>query len=147
MSSLKKLGLLLLATVLLSSSSYANELTEFGGDHGMLSGCTEEKQNKHVYLMNSDKLELTDKQIKKLRNVRGECKTQCVLDKAKLRVAKVELGEELKHDVVDMSVVEKKVSEVSDLMRRLLLRSIQVNVEAAMILTEEQKEKAKALKK
>ena len=125
--------------------AYAEDLSAFGGEHGMMYGCTKTKQSQHIYLMNAEKLKLTDEQIKKLRNVRGECKKQCVLNKAKLRVAKVDLDEALESEDIDMELVGKKAAEISELMRRLLMRSIKVNVEASMVLTEEQREIAKTL--
>jgi len=134
-----------LFTILLPTVAHPEDLTELGGQHGMVSGCTESKQNQHIYLMNADKLGLSDEQIMRLRNVRGECKKECVLNKAKLRIAKVELTEALEKKDIDMGLVEQKASEISDLMRKLLIKSIKVNVEAALVLTDEQKEKAKEL--
>ncbi|MBE9504389.1 MAG: Spy/CpxP family protein refolding chaperone [Proteobacteria bacterium] len=145
---MKSLNILLsisfLSTLLLSPA-YAEDLSAFGGEHGMMYGCTKTKQSQHTYLMNAEKLKLTDKQIKKLRDVRGECKKECVLNKAKLRVAKVDLNEALESEDIDMDLVEKKASEISELMKKLLVRSIKVNVEASMVLTEEQKEIAKTI--
>ena len=138
------LSISFLMTILLSQVQ-AEDLTTFGGEHGMMYGCTKTKQDQHIYLMNAEKLGLSDKQVKKLRNIRGECKKECVLNKAKLRVAKVDLDGALESEDIDMALVEKKAGEISELMKKLLVRSIKVNVEASMVLTEEQKKIAKTI--
>lgn len=131
----------------LNDNAYSEEsTTTYGVMHGALVKCDEETQEQHLYLLNSEKLGLDEVQIKKLRAIDSECGKACAIDKAKLRVAKMEMNEIMQGDNVDMEKVVAKSTLISEIMNDLRIRLVRAKVEAMMVLTEEQKEKVKALR-
>ena len=114
--------------------------------HGMLVECDDKTRENHLYLMNAEKLGLSAGQIKELRDIKGECDKLCIADRVRLRVAKVELTEILKSESLDMPSAKEKLKEISDLQDRLRVRHLKTKVKAMMVLSEDQKEKAKRLK-
>ncbi len=115
--------------------------------HGLLLECDDQTRENHLYLMNAEKLGLTDDQIKELQKVKGDCDKYCVLDKAKLRAAKADLNELLKSEEIDMKKAEAKIRAISKLQDRLNIRHLKTKVQSMMLLTDEQKEIAKRIKK
>ncbi|MDT8318429.1 MAG: hypothetical protein RQ824_10655 [bacterium] len=114
--------------------------------HGMLMECDDETRENHLYLMNAEKLGLSAKQIKELRDIKGECDNLCITDRVRLRVAKVELAEILKSEVIDMPLAKEKIKEISALQDNLRVRHLKTKVKAMMVLSENQKDKASALR-
>lgn len=114
--------------------------------HGMLIDCDDKTRENHLYLMNAEKLGLSAEQIKELRDIKGECDNVCIVDRVRLRVAKVELAEILKSESLDMPLAKEKLKEISALQDRLRIRHLKTKVKAMMVLNDEQKEKAKVLK-
>lgn len=107
--------------------------------------CDELSQENYQYIMNAEKLGLSDEQIRELREIKNECDREFILDKAKMRTARSELYELLDADEIDMKEVEKKSREVSELLSRIVLKRTKVKVQSMMILTAKQKKKAKEL--
>lgn len=141
------LSLLAAGTVSVSDKAYSDESLEaYGGAHGALTSCDDETQEQHLYLLNSERLGLDEVQIKKLRNIDSECGKSCTLDKARLRVTKMEMDELLRSDSIDMEKVVAKSTLISEIMNDLRIRLVRVKVESMMILNEEQKKKAKTLR-
>ena len=142
------LTLVSVGTLNLNNNAYSADepLSAYGGMHGSLTKCDDETQEHHLYLLNSKELGLDEAQVKKLRDIDSECGKSCTLDKAKLRVAKMEMNELLKSDGIDMEKVVEKSTLISKLMNDLRIRLARVKVEAIMVLTKEQKEKVKALR-
>ena len=126
------------------TSAEKNDLTIDA--HGMLLGCENKTRESHLYLMNAKKLELSDEQIKELRDIKGGCDKVCVVEKVRLRVAKVELTAILETKVVDMALAKEKIRLISDLQDSLRIRHLKTKVRAMMVLSESQKEKAGNLK-
>jgi len=113
--------------------------------HGMLLECDDQTRENHLYLMNAEKLGLTKDQIKQLREIKGDCDKFCVVEKARLRIAKKELNELLSREDIDMKEAEEKIREISELQNKLSIRHVKTKVESMMILNNAQKEKAKKL--
>ncbi|MDH3974538.1 MAG: periplasmic heavy metal sensor [Deltaproteobacteria bacterium] len=113
--------------------------------HGMLLECDDKTRENHLYLMNAEKLGLSQDQIRQLREIKGDCDRFCVVEKARLRVAKRELNELLAKEEIDMKKAEEKIREMSELQNKLSMRHVKTKVESMMILNDEQKEKAKKL--
>lgn len=103
------------------------------------------KGKHHFYLKYAEKLGLSDDQTEELRKIKSSFKKGYILDRAKLKVARIELEELLDSDRVDMKMVEKKVKEITALKGKLMLNWIKARVEAREVLTEEQREKARGL--
>ncbi len=136
---------LVTAHLYLSGSAWAEEGQLYISTHGGAAQCDDFTQEQHLYLMNSEALGLNEKQVKKLRNIKIDCEKDCIIDRERLRVSKVKMDEILEEDDIDMRFVEKRSREISEIMNRLRIRRIKGKVEAMMILTPEQKEKAKEL--
>ena len=104
------------------------------------------KKGLHFYFKNKEALGLTDDQLEKLHDIKIDFKKRYIMDKAKLKVAKLELEELLDSDSVNMKSVEKKVKEIAGLKEKLLLAKVKTRVDAKKILTKEQRKKAKRLR-
>jgi len=135
----------LFALLLLPVPSRAGETNMDVNTHGMLLECDDKTRENHLYLMNAEKLGLTAEQIKELREIKGECDRYCVVEKARLNVAKKELRELLASKNIDMKKAEEKIREISELQNKVSIRHVKTKVESMMILNDEQKEKAKKL--
>lgn len=123
----------------------AGEEIEYSTSQCKIPRCDELSQENHLYIMNAEKLGLSDEQIKKLGDIKSECDRDFLLDRDKLRVAKLELDDLLKSDDIDMKKVGQKSKEISELLHRVTMKRVKTKVQSMMILTGEQKEKAKGL--
>ena len=139
--------LLITTIVFLMPTSIA--LAETAGltvdSHGMLLECDDKTRESHFYLMNAEKLGLSAEQIKQLRDIKGDCNKVCIVEKVRLRVAKVELAEILKGKDIDMVLAKEKIRLISTLQDSLRIRHLKTKVKAMMVLSENQKEKASVL--
>ena len=115
--------------------------------HGMLLECDDKTRESHFYLMNAEKLGLRAEQIKQLRDIKGGCDKVCVVEKVRLRVAKVELAEILKGKDIDMALAREKIRLISTIQDSLRIIHLKIRVKAMMVLNEKQKEKAIVLSK
>jgi len=141
--------ILLIATIffLIPTTSALAEADNLTVDsHGMLMECDDKTRENHLYLMNAEKLGLSAEQIKELRDIKGECDNLCIADRVRLRVAKVELAEIMKGESIDMALAKEKIKEISALQDSLRIRHLKTKVKAMMVLSEKQKEKARALR-
>lgn len=102
-------------------------------------------ESQHFFLNNAQDLDLTNEQIDKLSKIKRGFEKRYILDKANLKVAKIELEELLENDSVNIKTVEKKIKEITNLKGKLMLDSAKVNVEAREILSKEQRIKASNL--
>jgi len=123
------------------------DVGEGGDSHGILVECDDVTRENHLYLMNAEKLGLSEDQIKELQKVEGGCDKVCAIDKQKLRVAKAELNELLKSEVIDMKAAEEKIKEISKIQDKLSLRHLKAKVKSMMILDDDQKKLASKLKR
>ena len=146
---IKKITHLILLTGLICLfplTAPAAEDTRDVNTHGMLLECDDQTRENHLYLMNAEKLGLTKAQIEKLRNIKGDCDKFCVVEKARLRVAKMELDQIMKSETFDQKAAEVKIKEISELQNKLRIRHLKTKTEAMMVLDDKQKEKAKDLR-
>lgn len=88
------------------------------------------KKGLHFYFKNSEAIALTGEQLEKLDDIKITFKKSYILEKARLKVAKIELEELLDEDSVSMKSVEKKVKEIASFKEGLLLLVIRTRVEA-----------------
>ncbi|MDH3976022.1 MAG: Spy/CpxP family protein refolding chaperone [Deltaproteobacteria bacterium] len=145
MFGLRMYGLCFIAAALLVSNAGAEDRLLYGSTFCMVPRCDELSPENHLYIMNADKLGLSDEQIKKLRQIKSECDREFIEDRARMRVARTELYTLLEADPVDMKAVEEKSEEISRLLNGIILKRTKVKVKSMMILTEEQKKKARGL--
>ena len=146
MKKLKSLILVAGIVCILPAASLAAGNAHDTNTHGLLLECDDQTRENHLYLMNAEKLGLTEEQIEKLRNIKGDCDKFCVVEKARLRVAKMELDQIMKSEAFDQEAAEVKIKEISELQNRLRVRHIKTRAEAMMVLDKKQKEQAKDLR-
>ena len=127
------------------SAVFAEEDTRYQTTLCKVPRCDELSQENHLYIMNAEKLGLSDEQIKKLREIKSECDREFIQDREKLRVARLNLNELLESDEIDMQKVGEKSKEISQLLHKFTIKRIKTKVQSMMILTDEQKERAKEL--
>jgi len=138
-------AVVLIAVILLSHTVEAEDNTLLESSLCKVPRCDELSQRNHLYIMNAEELGLSEEQIKKLREIKSECDREFVIDREKMRVAKLDLGELLKSDEIDMKKVEEKSREVSDLLNKIILKRTKVIVQSMMVLTADQKKRAEEL--
>ena len=124
---------------------FAEEEIEYGTSLCKIPRCDELSQENHLYIMNAEKLGLSDEQIRKLGEIKSECDREFLLDRDNMRVAKLELDDLLKSDEIDMQKVGQKSREISELMHKITIKRVKTKVRSMMILTDKQKEKVKEL--
>ncbi|MBE9536663.1 MAG: hypothetical protein IMF07_05730 [Proteobacteria bacterium] len=140
------MGVYLIATVFLFGTANADDRLLYGSStFCRVPRCDELSQENYLYIMNAEKLGLSDEQIKKLGKIKSECDREFIVDRAKLRVAKLELDELLKSDEIDMQKAGEKSREISELLHKITIKRIKTKVQSMMILTDEQREKTKEL--
>ena len=140
------MGVYLIATVFLFSTANADDRLLYGSStFCRVPRCDELSQENYLYIMNAEKLGLSDEQIKKLGEIKSECDREFIVDRAKLRVAKLELDDLLKSDEIDMQKAGEKSKEISELLHKITIKRIKTKVQSMMILTDEQREKTKEL--
>jgi len=124
---------------------FAGEEIKYGTSLCKIPRCDELSQENHLYIMNAEKLGLSDEQIKRLREIKSECDRDFIRDRDNLRVAKLELDDLLKSDEIDMQKAGEKSREISELLHKVTIKRVKTKVRSMMILTDQQKEKAKEL--
>ena len=127
------------------STVFAEEEIEYGTSLCKIPRCDELSQENHLYIMNAEKLGLSDEQIRKLGEIKSECDREFLLDRDNMRVAKLELDKLLNSDEIDMEKVGDKSREISELMHKITIKRVKTKVQSMMILTDKQKEKAREL--
>ncbi len=133
------------AMLFAQSIAFAGEDIEYGTSLCKIPRCDELSQENHLYIMNAEKLGLSDEQIKKLGEIKSECDREFLLDRDNMRVAKLELDDLLSSDKIDMKKVGEKSREMSELLHKITIKRVKTKVRSMMILTDKQKEKAKEL--
>ena len=97
------------------------------------------------HLAIADGLDLSSDQAEKLSKLKSHFRKERIRVKAALKIAKIEYGDLLGEDKVDMKVVEKKVREIANLKAESMLNSAKASTDMRSILTPEQRAKAKEL--
>ncbi len=127
---------ILTAMFFVPSAVFAGEEIEYGTSLCKIPRCDELSQENYLYIMNSEKLGLSDEQIKELREIKSECDREFILDRDNLRVAKLELDDLLKSDEIDMKKVEEKSKRISELLYKVTIKRVKTKVWSMMILTD-----------
>jgi Spy/CpxP family protein refolding chaperone len=95
----------------------------------------------------ADEIGLTSEQQTKLRQSRLATKRETIELGAKLRILRLELRELLQADQPDQKAVQAKVKEIGELRTKIELARINGRLAARSVLTAEQREKIKELRK
>ena len=86
-------------------------------------------------------LNLTDAQRAAIHQIRISTKKNMIQKRADLRIARIELGEQLRKDSVDMSAVEAQVRKIESARTAMKLDAIKARIEVKNTLTPEQRKK------
>ncbi len=98
-------------------------------------------------LIMADQLGLTAEQQAKLRETRLATRKETIELNAKLRILRLELRELMQADQPDQKAIQAKVKAIGDLRTKLQMARINGVLSAKSVLTAEQKEKMKKLRK
>ncbi len=93
------------------------------------------------------RLNLTEEQKSKLKELRESCRTESSQLHKDLREAKTELRKLMEEKDVNESVVNQKVNQINSIQADLLKKRIKLNLENRKVYTAEQWEKLKNIKK
>jgi Spy/CpxP family protein refolding chaperone len=101
-----------------------------------------QKRHHHYRMVQSlRQLNLTDTQKTAIHEIRISAKKNMIQERADLKIAKIELGEQLHKDSVDMSVVEAQLKKIESLRTAMKLDAIKARAEIKNKLTPEQRKK------
>ena len=117
----------------------------YGMGRGMGSGPGYMHGDCFSHLAIADGLDLSKDQAEKLSKMKSHFRKERIKLQAALKIAKIEYGELLSEDKVDMKAVEKKVREIANLKAESMLNSAKASADMRNILTAEQRAKAKEL--
>jgi len=92
-------------------------------------------------------LNLTDAQKTAIHDIRVTLKKRMIEEGADLRIAKIELREQLRKDSVEMSAVEAQLKKVENIRTAMKLDAIKARMEIKNKLTPDQRKKLAELMK
>ena len=124
------------------------------GMMGGMMGMGRERMGRHkqwfqygvtLMLQNSDKLGLSDEQIKKLDNIKRKYSKDIIKQDAEMKIAEIDLGALLKESEINLSEVKEALKKVESTETQIRYLRIMAFVEARKILTDEQKNSLKKL--
>lgn len=118
-----------------------------GGGHAMYSHGGKARGFASHLLRHQQTLGLTEEQVTKLKSLALEQDLATIRARADVMVAARELRSLVSDEKTDLSVIEAKVNEQEGLEGKLRMIGIKAKREASAVLTPEQKEKHKALRK
>jgi len=86
-------------------------------------------------------LDLSEAQKSAIHGIRISLKKDMIQKRAEMKIARIELGEQLRKDTVDMSAIEAQLKKVESLRTSMKLSAIKARVEIKNKLTPEQRKK------
>ena len=86
-------------------------------------------------------IDLTESQKTAIHQIRISLKKDMIMKRADLKIAKLELREQLRKEPVDMSTVESQVKKLEGLKTEMILNAIKAGEEIRSTLTTEQRKK------
>jgi Spy/CpxP family protein refolding chaperone len=99
------------------------------------------------FIHKAEELELSQEQVDKLKALKWDQQKAAIEQKSRIQVARVELAELLDQKDVDFGKVKAKSSQIADLEKEMQLVHLTTIEKSRKILTPEQLEQAKSLKK
>lgn len=91
-------------------------------------------------------LELTERQVVRLRTLRSKVKKEMIRTRADLEIMQVELQDLLRQDKVDVKAIDKKIDKIGELETGMHKVHIHARLDAQKILTAEQLMKHRGMK-
>ena len=91
-------------------------------------------------------LELTERQVARLRTLRSKVKKEMIRTRADLEIMRVELQDLLRQDKVDVKAVDAKIEKVGSLETGMHKAHFHARMDAQKILTAEQLKKHRGMK-
>lgn len=114
--------------------------------HGSRMGSEDGRHWMHKSMWHALKrLDLTETQKASIHQIRISMMKDMIQKKADLKIAKLELREQLRKDSVEMSAVEAQVKKVEGLKTAMMLNAIKAREEIKSTLTPDQKKKLSEL--
>jgi hypothetical protein len=154
---MKKLLFIPVILFVFSISAYA-QMGMMGGQQGQMGqgmrGVCRERMRPHkqwfqygvtLMLQNADKLGLSDKQIKKLDEIRRRYLKDIINQGAELKIAEIDFEALLRESEINLSEVKEALKKIENTKTQIRYLKIMAFVEARKILTDEQKNTLKKL--
>jgi Spy/CpxP family protein refolding chaperone len=95
----------------------------------------------------AQQLELTEKQVEDLKALQSNQEKMAIEMRAKIEIAQVELKDLMDRDMIDFGKIRTKISQISDMKKEMHLARWSGIERSHRLLTPEQMEKAKILRK
>ncbi len=99
------------------------------------------------FIRQAEKLELSDDQVNQLKSIKQDQQKWDIQKKADIDVARVELAELLDSQLVNFDKIKSKISQMADMEKEMRLAHLAAIQKAHKVLTAEQLEKVKTLRK
>ena len=99
------------------------------------------------FVHHAEKLGLSEEQVEDLKAIKSDQKKVTIKKKAEVKIAHVELEELLDQEPVNFDRVKSKISQISEMKKEMRLAHLTSIQKAHKVLTADQLEKAKTLKK
>lgn len=144
----KKLRVLVCSILVLSFAFLVHTAEAY--DHGKKKGCKQGFEGKvckkaYFLLKNEDELDLTDEQVKKIKDLKIAVKKDLITRKAELDLIKIDIQTMLHEDKVNLEEINKLIDKKYDLKKAKSKYLIETYTTLKNTLTEEQKKELKKL--
>ena len=139
-------GLAIAALVVCMSSA-----TAFAGGWGKGGMCRKDGLDDKIYykakfmLMNEEELDLSDKQVDTIKDIKMATKREMVKKKAEIGLVKLDIKEKLYEDKVDPAAIDPLIDKKYDLKKAKAKYLVGQYAELKDVLTEKQKDQMKSL--
>ena len=96
-------------------------------------------------IKNSDELELSDEQVDQIKKLKMETKKEVIRDQAEVDLIKVDIKSKMWDDPVDVKAIDKLIDKKYDIKKKKAKALIGAYAQLQGILSDKQKDAAKAL--
>ena len=125
-----------------SGKEYRIPLQSSGGPAAWHAEKERAYMRRHYHIRQAFKqLNLTDSQKTAIHDIRIALRKNMIQSRADLKIAKIELAEQIRKDTVDMATVETQVKKIEGLRTAMRLDAIKARVAIKSKLTPEQRKK------
>jgi len=144
----KKLGVIVCSILVLSFIflAYTAEAYDHSKEKGCQKGFESKVYKKAYYLLkNEDELDLTDEQVKKIKDLKIAVKKDLITRKAELDLIKIDIQTMLHEDKINLEEINKLIDKKYDLKKAKSKYLVEAYATLKNTLTEDQKKELKKL--
>lgn len=138
--------ILVVFTLIFSVLAVKTYARDYGKTKGHCWGLEEKFSEKaHFFLKNQEKLELSDEQIEKIKDLKIKAQKDIIRKDAELKILALDLQNGLRKDAINTDAVNDLIDKEYDLRKEKTKSLVDAYAALKDILTAEQKEKIKGL--